>query len=73
MSKFVTLHKFINPIEAEIVKGKLESEGIRAFILDQNLTYTIGPTILGGFRLQVERDDYLQAKQILEKSLQNEE
>ena len=73
MGKFVTLHKFLNPVEAEIVKGKLESEGIRAFILDQNLTYTIGPVITQGFRLQVETDNFLKAKQILEKSLQNPE
>lgn len=73
MSKFITLHTFYNPIEAEIVKSKLESEGIRSFILDQNLAYTIGPTILGGFRLQVDSDNLLKAKQILDKSLEIEE
>ena len=73
MSKFITLHTFYNPIEAEIVKAKLESEGIRSYILDQNLTYTIGPTILTGFRLQVPRESLLKAKQILDKSLENEE
>lgn len=73
MSKFITLHVFYNPVEAEIVKARLESEGIQAFILDQNLTYTVGPTILGGFRLQVNREDLIKAKQILENSLENEE
>lgn len=73
MSKFITLHVFYNPMEAEIVKARLESEGIAAFILDQNLTYTVGPTILGGFRLQVTRENLIKAKQILENSLENEE
>lgn len=73
MPKFVTIHTFINPIEAEIVKAKLESEGIHSFILDQNLAYTVGPTTLQGFRLQVEQDNILKAKQILEKSLQDSE
>ena len=72
MAKFITLHIFHNPIEAEIVRGKLESEGIRAYILDQNLAYTIGPTINTGYRLQVPQDRYIKAKQILEKSLENQ-
>lgn len=73
MAKFITLHTFYNPFEAEVVRGKLENEGIKAFLLDQNLTYAQIPVNLGGVRLQVERDSYLKAKQILEKSLQNEE
>lgn len=60
-------------MEVEIVKARLQSHGIKAFILDQNLTYTVGPTILGGFRLQVKREDLIKAKQILENSLENEE
>lgn len=72
MAKFITLHTFHNPIEAEIVRAKLENEGIKAFLLDQNLTYSQIPMNLGGIRLQVERDSFLKAKQILEKSLQNE-
>lgn len=71
MKKFITLHTFYNPVEAEIVRARLESEGIRAFIIDQNMNYTQIPVMMGGVRLQVERDDVLKAKQILEKSLQN--
>ena len=70
MSNFVTLHTFQNPFEAQVVRGRLESEGIRAFIIDENINYTVGPMILEGIRLQVERDDFLRAKHILEKTLQ---
>lgn len=73
MKKFITLHTFYNPVEAEIVRARLESEGIRAFLLDQNMSYTQIPVTLGGIRLQVDRDEVLHAKQILEKSLQNPE
>ncbi|MBV7441824.1 DUF2007 domain-containing protein [Weeksellaceae bacterium TAE3-ERU29] len=68
--KLVTLYTFTNSFEAQVVKGKLESEGIQAFIIDENTNYTIGPTILEGARLQVEEKDFLQAKHILEKTLQ---
>lgn len=70
MSNFVTLYTFQNPFEAQVVKGRLESEGIKAFIIDENINYTVGPMLLEGIRLQVERDDYIQAKHILEKTLQ---
>lgn len=73
MSQFVTLHVFQNPFRAEVVKTKLESEGIQSFILDQNVTYTIGPTIMDGFRLQVRRTDVVRAQRILEKALENPE
>lgn len=73
MAKFITLHVFYNPVEAEIFKARLESEGIRAFVLDQNQLYSQIPSTMGGYRLQVDSDHLLKAKQILDKSLENEE
>lgn len=73
MKKFITLHVFLNPFEAEVVRAKLQSQGINAVLLDQNLTYSQIPVTLGGIRLQVERDDVMRANQILAKSLQNPE
>lgn len=66
--KFIILKIFQNPVEAEIVKAKLKSEGIESYIQDQNLSYTIGAT-LQGFKLLVERDSFMKAKMILENSL----
>lgn len=68
--KLVTLHTFQNPFEVQVVKGRLEAEGIKSFIIDENINYTFGPMTLEGIRLQVQREDYLQAKHILEKTLQ---
>ncbi|MDG4946759.1 DUF2007 domain-containing protein [Weeksellaceae bacterium KMM 9713] len=73
MSKFTILHTFYNPVEAEIFKARLESEGIRAYVLDQNQLYSQIPSTMGGYRLQVETEYFLKAKQILDKSLENEE
>lgn len=66
--KFIILKIFQNPVEAEIVKAKLKSEGIESYIQDENLSYTIGAT-LQGFKLLVERDSFMKAKMILENSL----
>lgn len=66
--KFIILKIFQNPVEAEIVKAKLKSEGVESYIQDQNLSYTIGAT-LQGFKLLVERDSFMKAKMILENSL----
>ena len=68
--KLVTLYTFQNPFEVQVVKGRLEAEGIESFIIDENTNYTIGPTILEGARLQVKEEDYPKAKHILEKTLQ---
>lgn len=72
MSEFIILHNFFSSIEAEIFKSKLESEGIESAVLDENTTYSIGPTITTGFRLQVREENYPKAKEILEKFLQNQ-
>ncbi|MGI9525742.1 MAG: putative signal transducing protein [Weeksellaceae bacterium] len=73
MSQFVILHKFYNPVEAEMFRARLESEGIYAAILDQNTNYTIGPTIMDGLRLQIREEDYKKASEILKIYLDNQE
>ena len=52
--------------EAQIAQGKLESEGIRSFIMDEHLPITIGTGYIEGFRLQVDSFDVVKAKSILE-------
>ncbi len=48
----------------EVIKGKLESEGIQCFIADQNMS-TIG--FVGEYRLQIIAEDVIKAKNILNK------
>lgn len=63
-NKLITVYSSSNLYELEIIKGKLESEGIQSFIADQNM-YTIGFT--QEYRLQIYSYDVLKAKVILNK------
>lgn len=63
----VTVATFSTIIEAEIAKGRLAVEGIRAFVLDQ-ASAGVMPFMaasMGGIRLQVEPKDEAKAKEIL--------
>ena len=50
--------------ELQIAKGKLESEGIKSFIVDEHMS-TIG--FSEEYRLQIDAEDVLKAKFILNK------
>lgn len=64
LAKLVTVTAFIDPNEAHITKGLLESEGIEAWIFDELATAYI-PIITGGVRLVVKQADLARAKEIL--------
>ena len=64
----ITLARFQYSAEAQIVKGRIESEGIEAFLTDQ---YTIDtdPLVshaIGGVKLKVWKKDKKQAEEILQ-------
>ena len=63
----VSVGWFLNPIEAQIAKGKLESEGIPAFLDTANHSTTNWPITLalGGIRLQVPPSAAQRAAEIL--------
>lgn len=61
--KFYTIAAFEFPADVQIVKGKLESEGIPVFLKDEN-TLNSDPIIsnaIGGVKLQVYTKDKKQA------------
>ena len=67
--EFKLLKTFLNPVEANITKGLLESNGIEAFIFDEN-TLSVDPiltTALGGIRLMVRSSDYEDALSIIKE------
>lgn len=68
--KLVTLATFNNPWTAEIVKAKLNEEGILAYLIDNHVNYSFGPTILEGYRLQVDQNDFLKALNIYKNTLE---
>lgn len=64
---FVTVANFHNAFNMNVVKGRLESEGIPAFAKDE---HTIGMNPLydnavGGIKLQVREEDEVAARNIL--------
>lgn len=71
--EFITLKTFDNPIDAHILKSKLESEGIISFLFDENIV-GINPLFsiaVGGIKLKINRSDYEKANSILDESIKN--
>jgi hypothetical protein len=63
----VTIATFDNQIDAFVALGRLQAEGVEAFLADQNLVqmdvlYNIA---VGGIKLQVNEDDRVRAEWIL--------
>jgi hypothetical protein len=63
--KLVTLRRF-RQMEAELARAKLESEGIRCLLLDQNLSVA-HPLLFNEVPLQVLEEDAERAKEILNR------
>lgn len=52
--------------EVQIAQSKLELEGIQSFIVDENITSTIGTAFVEGYRLQVGMKDAEKSKSIID-------
>ncbi len=63
----VTVATYSTIVEAEIAKGRLAVEGIRAFVLDKGAAGVMPylAASMGGIRLQVEPGDEAKAREIL--------
>lgn len=64
---FVTIAKFQYSAEAEIIKGRLESDGVKVFLKD-NITIDTDPLVsnaIGGIKLKVLAKDEEKALEIL--------
>ena len=65
---FTTIARFQYSTEAQIVKGRLEADGIKVFLTD-NLTIDTDPLVsnaIGGVKLKVLSEQYDEAKEILD-------
>jgi hypothetical protein len=60
----VTLETVFNPVEAEIMRMRLEAGGIEAVVFDAGIASLIGPGI-SGVRLMVLDDDASAARALL--------
>ncbi|HWV73087.1 MAG TPA: DUF2007 domain-containing protein [Pseudosphingobacterium sp.] len=67
--EIVTLKVFDNPIEAHLLKTKLESEGIHSFLQDENIV-SLNPLYnyaVGGIKLNIRSADLEMANQIIQE------
>lgn len=65
--KLVTVWNFFEPMEAHIAKARLEAEGIKCVLSDENFvgTYWLLSGMAGGVKLKVGECDAEMARQIL--------
>ncbi|HIT48244.1 MAG TPA: DUF2007 domain-containing protein [Candidatus Coprenecus stercoripullorum] len=65
-----TVKKFDNSFSANLCRGMLESAGIRAFVLNENLPYTSAATNTDmlSIDLVVDDEDYSAAIELLRQS-----
>lgn len=63
----VTVASFTNPLEAHIARGRLEAEGIQAFVAHEHHVWAnwFLSTALGGVKIQVSPPDAQRAAEIL--------
>ena len=61
--KIVLRSTFIHQIH--LAKAKLESKGIKSYIMDEHITYTIGTAFIEDYKLVVNDADFDNAHTIL--------
>lgn len=67
--ELITIKTFDNPMEAHIVKSRLENEGIHCFLFDENMV-SLNPlynVTVGGIKLKINDKDTEKAKQVLKE------
>ncbi len=64
MAELVTITEFDNVNEAYVLKSRLEAEGIRVFLTNENLNSLI-PSAFTSVKLQVDLQDSFRAMDIL--------
>lgn len=72
MAKLVTVGSFTGPIEAHLAKGRLEAEGIPAFVAHEHHVWAnwVFSHALGGVKLQVMSENAAQAVAILKEHVE---
>ena len=65
-NKLITIFNAQFLHEIQIAQSKLELEGIKSFIIDENITSTIGTAFIEGYRLQVDISDVKKSKPIID-------
>ena len=74
MTKLVVVDTYLNPLDAHVARGLLESEGIPAMLHSEHHVWSSWPfaSALGGVRLQVAEQDAAGARAVLERQKNGE-
>lgn len=64
MAELVTIAEFSNSMEAHVLKTRLESEGIKAYLIDENINSLLGFGI-SLVKLQVNLHDSFKAMDLI--------
>lgn len=66
--EFILLESFVSPVEADIVAGRLQADGISVMLLDKHIVWNnlLQSQALGGVKILVKRRDLEIARRILE-------
>lgn len=66
--KLVTLTSFDNAVDAHLLRSKLDSEGIPAFVFDENVVSLVPMTYIsiGGIKVKVRETDLAAAQEIMD-------
>lgn len=67
--ELITARIFDNPIDAHLLKSKLENEGVNCYLFDES-TVTLDPMIsnaVGGIKLKIEKSDTEKVKNLLQQ------
>ncbi len=69
MANLITVESFSDPLEAHLAKGRLEAEGIQAFITNEHHIWAnwMISHALGGVRVQVNSKNIDAAKRVMEQ------
>ena len=64
---WVTVARFNDPVDAQLLQGRLQAEGVTTFLADQNLvqTHQLLAIAVGGVRVQVAARDAALAAEII--------
>ena len=63
--ELITIATFGDPTSAHVARLKLESAGIRCFVVDENMGVLYGAVTTGGVKLQIAESDYREAERVL--------
>ncbi|MBV1887842.1 MAG: DUF2007 domain-containing protein [Urechidicola sp.] len=66
-NKLVTILNATFLHEVQIAQSRLELEGIKSYLVDENITSTIGTAFIEGYKLQVDIQDVEKSKTIIDE------